>query len=437
VIVQAGPRAPSADVGCDSRVRDARRRMFDSLALSNLTVHSIDPIGLVNIGPQTRATSGGAKGGPDTAGPARRLQLQQDETRELLVNQGSLQVLPERTGGRTVLNTNAPEEKVPEIFRESDAYYVLGFERGTRGRPDARRSIEVKVGRKGVHVYAQRQYVLPFVENASSAVPPGSPVPASLENALRGMLPAAGRPLALAVAAFAGPDNARAVVSIHVDASTFARAGDAPVPLELAVAAVDQTGRQVAFVRQTSTVAFPQAAPSRPAEANIQSQLELAPGDYEVRVAVSDPARGIVASVFSQLTIPRFGSSPLSLSDLTINTLNKGAMLTSPTPPRPSTTTRRVFHLDDRVDAILQIYQGTQRTDAIAPVSVRARVLDAQGRAVRDQSLVIAEKAFTNRRASCQIAVDVEHLPPGQYLLSLDASLERQTSGRALRFSVE
>jgi hypothetical protein len=59
VIVQSG-RAPHRDVGCDWRLTEARRRLFDALALSNLTVHSIDPSGLVSLGPQTRA---GAPGG--------------------------------------------------------------------------------------------------------------------------------------------------------------------------------------------------------------------------------------------------------------------------------------------------------------------------------------------------------------------------------------
>jgi VWFA-related protein len=435
MVVQVGPRPASSDVGCDSRVRDARQAMFDSLALSNLTVHSIDPIGLVNLGPQTRVTSGGAKRGPDTQGPAGRLKAQQDDTNELLSNQGTLRVLPAQTGGRAVLNTNNPEEKIPEIFRESEAYYVLGFERGTRGPADARRSIEVKVGRKGVNVYAQRQYVLPAAANAAST--DSGTAPMSLEAALSGLLPAPGRPLALADAAFAGADSAKANVIVTVDARHFARSDDTPVPLDLAVAAVDQTGRQVGFARQTSTVTFPRATSSRPAEAAIQTQLELAPGDYEVRVAVSDPAIGVVGSGFSQVVVPPFGSDRLALSHVTIETVTLDPAKASTTPSRSITTTRRVCHHDDRVQARLQVYQGTQRTEAIAPVSVRARVLDAQGRAVRDQSLVLAAKAFTNRRAGCQIAVDVEHLPDGEYLLEFDASLESQTTGRAVRFSVE
>jgi hypothetical protein len=85
----------------------------------------------------------------------------------------------------------------------------------------------------------------------------------------------------------------------------------------------------------------------------------------------------------------------------------------------------------------MEVYQGTIRSDPIVPVSVRARVLDAKGSAVRDRTLSLSEKQFINRRAACQIAVDVEHLPAGQYLLRLDASVDRETTGRAVRFSVE
>jgi VWFA-related protein len=436
VVVQTGPRPPSTDVGCESRVRDARRTMFDSLALSNLTVHSIDPLGVVNLGPQTRATVGGAKGGPDNAGPAARLRAQLNETNELLLNQSTLRVLPERTGGRTILNTNTPEEKIPEIFRESEAYYVLGFERGTRGLPDARRSIEVKVGRKGVQVHAQRQYVQPPNAKTPPSITGSATAPASLETALSGLLPAAGRPLTLAIAAFAGAQSAKPSVSVTVDVGRFARGDDAPVPLDIAVVALDRTGRQVAFARQTSTVAFPRARPGGTVEAAVQTHLELAAGNYDVRVGVSDPATGVVASVFSHVAVPEFGGAPLSLSDVSIEALSTDAAKESTTLRPPVTTTRRVFHHDDRVQARLQIYEGTEGSDAIVPVSVRARVLDAQGRAVRDQSLVIAEKAFANRRAGCQIAVDVEHLPPGEYLLRFDAAMGNETTGRALRFAV-
>jgi hypothetical protein len=100
-------------------------------------------------------------------------------------------------------------------------------------------------------------------------------------------------------------------------------------------------------------------------------------------------------------------------------------------------TTRRVFKRSEQVRAVAQIYQGTQRTDAIAPVSLRVQILDANGTAVRDQSLPFAETAFTNRRADCVITLPLAKLTPGEYLLKLEAASNRQTSGRAVRFAVE
>jgi len=431
-----------ADPGCETRLKDTRTAMFAAVDRAHLTVHSIDPQGLVTIGPQTQASSPGGFDRPIGSGPTVRRGQQQTETRNSLTGQQSLQVLPERTGGRTVVSRNNPDQDVPAIFRESEAYYVLGVERGTSDRPDSPRAIEVKVvkvGRRDLRVHAQRHYMLPPGGKAASAVTQASGPPASPQEALNRLLPSAGLPLALAVTAFASvpsesrDDNAKAVVRLNVDAGAFARADGIAVPLEIRIMAVDQTGRPLASARQTSTVAGARLASGRPAEVpevNVQSHLELAPGDYGVRVAVSDPVTGKVASVFSDITIPQFGSAPLSLSGVTVDVAS-----TSSAAPVP--TTRRVFGRDDKVRALLQIYQGTGRTDAIVPVSVRVQILDAKGSAVRDQSLPFTEKAFANRRADCVITIPVANLPPGEYLLKLEASLDRQTAGHALRFAVE
>jgi hypothetical protein len=96
-----------------------------------------------------------------------------------------------------------------------------------------------------------------------------------------------------------------------------------------------------------------------------------------------------------------------------------------------------VFRREDRVRALLQIYQGTDRTEAIVPVSMRVQILDAKGAAARDQSLSFSEKMFANRRADCVITIPVANLPPGEYVLKLEASSDRQTTGRAFRFAVE
>ena len=236
-----------SDTGCEVPLKDARNAMFAAVDRANLTVHSIDPQGLVNLGPQTRA---GARGGFND-GPAQRLRQQQIATTDSLTGRQNLQVLPERTGGRTVFGQNHPDEAVPAIFRESEAYYVLGVERGASDRPEKPRSIEVKVGRKGLRVIAQRQYVLPSAQLNASAAAPG---PTSTQDALSRLLPGASLPLALAITAFASPDSTKAIVRVSVDAGAFAHADGSAAPLEVAVMAVDGTGKSLASARQTSTI---------------------------------------------------------------------------------------------------------------------------------------------------------------------------------------
>jgi hypothetical protein len=355
----------------------------------------------------------------------------QADTADHLRDQGSLHVLPDLTGGRAVLNTNAPESQVPAILEESAAYYALAFEPGAPGRGNARRSIEVKVARRGVTTIAQRQHVLPQGESLPSQRS-GAPGRAPLDDALGGVLPVAARPLSSAVAAFASAGD-RAVLAIAVDAAAFGTAGK-PVPLDVAVLALDQQGRQVATARQVSTVELPRSgAYGSDPDVTIATHLEVPAGDYEIRVGVSDPAAGVAASVYSQASVPAFHGAPLSLSDLTIELGRASARKPGPGPGQEATT-RRTFRPGEAVRAFLQVYQGTGRTDAVVPVTLRARLLDGSGRVVRDQSGVLSEQSFTARRAD--IALDVAQLPPGDYVLAVEASTGGQKASRTLQFAV-
>jgi VWFA-related protein len=410
------------DPGCEVRLKDARTAMFAAIDRANVTVHSIDPQGLVNVGPQARAAS-------VNRGPAAALEALQSGISNSLSDRANLTVLPDRTGGRTVVGRNQPEQIVPDIFRESEAYYVLGIERGPSNRPDGTRGIEVKVARKGVRVVAQRRYAALPASTTASSGPIATGALLSTQDALSRLLPSASVPLALGVTSFASPDSAKAIVRVNIDAAAFAPAAATATPLAIAVYAMDRVGRSVASATQNSTITVARS-PGRPFDVNIPSHLELPVGDYEIRAAVTDSASGRVASVFTYLTIPKFDDDPLSLSDISVETASSPTGELLP-------TTRRAFRASDKVRAVLQIYQGTRRTDALMPVSMRVQIVDAKGKAIRDQSMPFAEQAFTNRRADCVITLPLASLPPGEYLLKLDASKDQKTIGRAARFMVE
>jgi VWFA-related protein len=411
----------AANTGCELRLKDARNAMFAAVDRAGLTVHALDPQGLFNASLVAHATVANKT----AASPGASLRA----NTSALSDRANLTVLPDRTGGRTIFGRNNPEEAVPDILRETDAYYVIGIERAPSARQDQTRSVEVKAKRKGLRVLAQRQYVgLPSRPTASPSTP--SPDATSVGNALNRLLPSASLPLALAVTTFANPDNVtKPIVRLNIDAGAFAAADGTAIPLDIRIVALDLTGQPVASAKQTSTIAAKRAANAIPIEVNVQSHLELPPGEYGIRVVVSDPAGARIASVFSDTSVPAFDSASLSLSGVSVEIQDvvSGTMAAS---------TRRAFSRTDQVRAVFQIYQGTGRAEPLAPVTMRVRILDARGATVRNQSLPFPESSFRLRRADGVVTLPLANLTPGEYLLALDASANQRTSGRAVRFVV-
>jgi VWFA-related protein len=433
LVVNSPPRDPKLDPGCEHPLKVARQKLYDSLAVSNLTVHSIDPRGLENIGEMTKASvSGAGFDRPVNNGPQMRQQQLTRHRNDMARTQESLKILPARTGGRAVVNTNAPDEEVAKIFRESETYYLLGFERDPFGKSDERRDIEVKVARKDARAYAQHQYISPR--------PPASRETSGISSATSptltgGLLPNASTPLALGMTAFAKSDGVGALVNLDLDAAAFA--GATPTPLDTSVVVVDQTGRQVGSAKQTSTLGIRPPSAERTAPVYVHTHLELDPGDYEVRVGVTDPKTGATGSVFSQIEIPTFATARLSVSDMALEVGRiQQTSDASGTPGEIRSTTSRVFDRDDQVRAFLQIYQGTGRTDPIVPVSVRVTIVDARGGIARDESLVFGEDDFRDRRADCRVDLPIAGLAAGEYLLEVASTARDEAAVRRVRFSV-
>lgn len=109
---------------------------------ANATIFTIDPRGLAGV---------------VDAGQY----LDQSEWRTYLQKtQSSLRYLAEETGGFAVVNDNDFASALKRIDAETSDYYLLGYH-STNPDPTRRvRSIEVKVRRPGVTVYARREYSL-------------------------------------------------------------------------------------------------------------------------------------------------------------------------------------------------------------------------------------------------------------------------------------
>ena len=425
IIVQVGPVPGVLDrLGCDKLVRDGREQLFSALQTSGLTVHSIDPQGIASVGPETRATV--VNGVPDRTWADLNAQRSQ-EVKDFMKAQGNLGVLPELTGGRTVLNSNEPFRMVPAVLHESDAYYLLAFE-PIESTGDVRHTIDVKVARKGVQVHAVK-YIEPSAAADAGNLPPLSP----LDRALTDLLPDASLPLQVSVSTFAGPDRRHAYVGITLDASAFASVGS--LPLEIAVQASDERGRRVAAARQNGTVQVPATAGGMnglSAFVELQTYLTLPPGDYELRSAVMNSATRAASSVFTHIRVPAFDEGALSLSDVVLGTRDNAGALPEGAPSLPIVpTTARVFDAARPAWAFIRAYR---RADEPGAVSVETSLLDASGKRFRHQSLPAA--SFAGGAADIRLPLPLKGLAPGRYVLRIDARQGRSNTSRSVAFEI-
>ncbi|HEY2433303.1 MAG TPA: hypothetical protein VGI12_11580, partial [Vicinamibacterales bacterium] len=426
IIVQTGTAPMNNGLSCDKLVRDSREALFDALGASGMTVHSIDPQGVASVGPATRATV--PNGIENRDGAALRGQLTQERD-DFMKAQGNLGVLPDLTGGRTILNSNEPFRMVPDVLRESDNYYLLAFE-PIEGTGEVRHDIQVKVARKGVDVHTAR-YLGP--STAAVATAAASTPTSPLERALTDLLPDASPPLGMSVAAFAGPDRGHAYVGVTLDASAFADKSGS-IPLEIAVLASDARGRRVGGARQAGTIQVPPGAAGMGAFVELQTYVTLPAGDYELRAAVMNADTRAASSVFTHVTIPSFDAGSLGLSDVVLGTRENAGSLPDGAPAIPIVpTTAREFNANGSAWAFLRAYRGGDNGGAQA-VSLDANVLDNRGRRARHLSLPDAR--FADRSADVRVPLPLKDLPPGDYVLRVDAKQGRAESFREVAFTV-
>lgn len=374
---------PAADPrnDCDVRVSQARDRTLRALDRANVTVHSLDPSGL-----ETLAAT--ASGGRRIGGPAN------------LERQANLGVLPAYTGGRVVLNTNAPQSFLPGIFNESSAYYLIGFARGEGGTPGIRRNIRIRVNRPNVTVRSRVGYYPPSATETEEA--PVDPATA----ALTGLLPKNDLPLTLGFTPRFQPDGSPHVaVLLGLDAAS--RGGDRPKDrvFDVTIGVFDGKARMKGAERQTIEVpALTLARDERPVET--LTHLTLDPDRYELRVAVTDTETDTTGTVHGYVRVPD-DDEDVALSGVLLDVAGAPTLL-------------RTFA---RTDVVTASIQARRKAGSTATRTIAARVVDTQDRTVFESLTALADEVFAGSRvADVRIALPLGDLLPGEYLLTMTLS---------------
>lgn len=167
-------------------------------------------------------------------------------------------------------------------------------------------------------------------------------------------------------------------------------------------------------------------------------RLDLAPGRYEIRVAVSSASSHRKGSVYTSITVPDFARDPVSLSGIAIAHDQGGAVLTDEAnalvPVRPST--ERIFAPGQRAVAAVRVYQGGRRR--FEPVRVNARILDESGAVILDEGRVLDPETFDDQRgADYTLDLPIDRLAAGEYLLTIEAVAGDASTRGDVRFFVE
>jgi VWFA-related protein len=142
------PRDASSGILCSEATWDAVR----AAVRGDVTIYSIDPRGNFVPGFVSPAIDG--RGGP---GPAReRMRTLEPGVPSMF---DALRVVADSTGGFVVTGTNAFNQALDRIVRESSSYYLLGYS-ATNDKVDGKfRKTAIKVARSDVQVFYRPGYL--------------------------------------------------------------------------------------------------------------------------------------------------------------------------------------------------------------------------------------------------------------------------------------
>jgi hypothetical protein len=402
--------APTSAGDCIYERWAATREMFAAAQQANVVIHAIDPLGLDALPPASAAG----------AGPGGQRVVQ---------NLDSLRELAGATGGRAVLNNNAPADRVAPLFEEARSYYLLAFEAPVPSSNGGMRRVEVTVNRPSVEVRTRRGYYAPG--SVPAATNTRRPAAARVATGSGGLLPNSALPLTMAFVPVAAPGRDDPAVGLVLGVERAAPSPDGG-RVGLHAMAFDTNGREQASVRQVFDAA------ALPGRFDVLGRMYLRPGQYEVRATVETPGGPSTAgSVYGYVDVPDFGRQRISLSGVVLGRRGRAALpadaLADVLPTVP--TAERAFASSDRVTGFVRVYQ--QRASRSVAATLTASVLDASDRALAKQTTSFDAGRFEPARsADYHFDLPLAKLAPGDYLLRLDVTASNATATRGVRFSV-
>jgi VWFA-related protein len=346
-----------------------------------------------------------------------------------------LKTVAANTGARAVTDTNDFEQGVKAIFEENASYYLVGFQSGDQ-KPDGKiRRLEVRVNRPDVTVRTRNGYQ---ADKPDAARKRAALAASPLGAALAGLLPKSDLPLEVSAVSFALPGGRESAVLIALGVRQPIRAGGGSTKerVDVQVSAFNTDGKPFGSTGMRADITLRPDATGL-AEYEVLSRLDLKPGRYQLRIGANVGSLSTSGSLYYDVDVPNFTSAPISLSGILLSASPGPVVGSHPTfnavvPVVP--TARRSFTAGHKVTAFTRLYQGGKGT--LAPVPMRVQLRNATNELVFDRREDVTAARFTiARSADVNVDLPMARLPPGEYLLTIEAGAQK-TVRRDSRFRV-
>ena len=402
----------------DAIQEDGRSAAANASRASHVPIYVFNAEGLVAQGP--RDTLGGHAG-----------------LSRVSRNSEDLRTLARGSGGRAIVDTNAPELVVDEMFDEQGSYYQIAYEH-TYPLDGRYRRLQIEVNRPNSTILPQSlMFRAPDPTKQAARAKLAAGRTSGLTAALAAAIPSGAVPLRLATmpVAVADPRSATAAVAMTL-AITLPPQEPLAQRLTIQTLVFDGAGRRE-LMKQEHTVSIAAGAGR---ETEVMSRLDLKPGRYNVRIAVTRSSDAKSGSIYTTFTVPDFERDPLSLSGVAIGRADGAAIagrdaFARVLPFAPSSF--REFARADKVGAMLRVYQSARRP--ARPVTVVTRLIDEAGAQVQENSVVYEPARFADGKGvEHRFELPLAALAPGDYLLQFAAGSGEggAQAQRDVRFSV-
>ena len=395
----------------DDPTQAGPRRVVEAARRANASIYFIDASGLRALDPMYSAEFGVALDTRDTMAAIA------DLSRE---GEGA-EALADRTGGFSIRDTNGLEQGAVRIGRESQSYYLLGYNPGDVPRDGRFRKIEVRVRGAKYTVRARRGYFAPAAEGEAPYKPPNGADPV-LQAALDS--PRSSEGIRLRLTAYvledAGPRGTHVVLAADADVSRveFATVDGQPqatLDTLAVIAPRDSSEAQRTDVKVSIQRKTPPPGDGGPVWYSFLRDLYVRPGEHEAKLVVRDTASNRVGTVIHRFSVPSPGTFRVSTPVLT-DTLAEAAG------GAPVMLARRTFAQAASLYCRFDVYGAAKGTDSFPRVTAShtlRRGVETIGRAAATTIQPTSLGALAR-----MVQIPLRSFPAGEYELVLDVTDE-------------